>query len=190
MNASAGEGHVPPKELATVMDTDEKLLWFDHPGAAAFALTRLKSLMMAIPFFIFAYIWFNVFMKPDMPNYMNFLGYVFIIFGMWHILIPVWAFIVAKLFMFYAITDKRLIIYQFYPRKKLLAVQLSDVVNVLHIKGQNKSGTLIIEVADLLNKDQIKEGQYVKAVGTFYGVRNAERVEGAINQLRGNNSGA
>ncbi|MCK5444243.1 MAG: hypothetical protein KAI73_01390 [Rhodospirillaceae bacterium] len=184
MAASAGEGHVPPKELAAVMNSDEKLLWFDHPGAGAFAVTRLKSLMMSVPFFAFSYIWFNVFLKPDMPEYMGILGYVFIAFGTWHVLVPVWAFLVARLFMYYAITDKRLIILQFYPRKKLIPIELRDVVNILHIKGANKSGTLIIEVADLHNKKNTTEGQFVKAVGTFYGVRNAERVEAAINQLR------
>ena len=185
MTATAGAGHTPPKEIADVMNKDEKLLWFDHSGPVAFFQTKLKSLMMAFPFFILGFVWFNIFLKPDMPPYMSVIGWIFVSFGVWQVLVPVWSFVVARAFMYYAITDSRLLIIQFYPRKKLKAITTKDVVSIIKLKGPDKTGTLIFEVPDLSNKKATKEGQFVKAVGTFYGINNVDRIEGAINQLRG-----
>ena len=185
MNATAGEGHTPPKEIAKAMTKDEKLLWFDHPDALSFAQTKLKSLMMAVPFFVFSVIWFNVFLKPTMPPYMGVIGWIFAGFGVWQFAVPLWAFIVAKLFMFYAITDNRLLIVQFYPKSKIKAVAIKDLVNILKLKGGDKSGTLIFEVPDMANKKATKEGQFVKAAVTFHGISNVDRIEDAVNQLRG-----
>ncbi len=185
MNTTAGEGHTPPKEIAKVMVKDEKLLWFDHPDALSYAQTKLKSLMMAVPFFVFSVIWFNVFLKPTMPPYMGVIGWIFAGFGVWQFIVPLWAFIVAKFFMYYAITDSRLLVIQFYPKSKVKIVAIKDLVNILKLQGGGKSGTLIFEVADLTNKKATKEGLFVKAVGTFHGVDNVDRIEDAINQLRG-----
>lgn len=182
---TTGEGHTPPKEIAKVLKKGEKLLWFDHPGAGAVVQTKLKSLMMAVPFFVFAVIWFKVFLKPTMPPYMELLGWIFALFGMWQALIPLWALIVAKLFMYYAVTDSRALIIQFYPKSKVKEILYRDLVNILKVKGSDKSGTLIFEVADLSNKKATKSGQFVKAVGSFQGINNVDRIEDAINQLRG-----
>ena len=185
MNTTAGEGHTPPKEIAKVMTKGEKLLWFDHPDALSFAQTKLKSLMMAVPVFVFSVIWFKVFLKPTMPEYMGVIGWIFAGFGMWQFMVPVWALIVAKLFMLYAITDSRLLAIQFYPKSKVKSVVLKDLVNILKLKGSGKSGTLIFEVPDMANKKATKEGQFVKAAVTFYGISNVDRIEDAVNQLRG-----
>ena len=185
MTDTAGAGLTPPKEIAKVMNSGEVLYWFDHPSPFAIFQTKLKSFMMAFPFFILAFVWFNVFMKPDMPPYMGVIGWIFAGFGAWQLLVPAWAFIIAKLFMYYALTDSRLLIVQFYPKHKAKTVNIKDIVHILKLKGADKTGTLIFEVPDLSNKKATKEGQFVKAAGTFYGINNVDRIESAINQLRG-----
>ena len=185
MSVATNEGHTPPKEIAKVMTKDEKLLWFDHPDALSVAQTKLKSLMMAVPFFIFSVIWFKVFLKPTMPPYMDIIGWIFAGFGVWQFAVPLWSFVVAKLFMFYAITDQRLLVIQFYPKSKVKAVAFNDLVSILKLKGGGKSGTLIFEVPDMANKKATKEGQFVKPGATFYGISNVDRIEDAVNQLRG-----
>ena len=185
MTDTAGAGLTPPKEIAKVMNSGEVLYWFDHPSPFAIFQTKLKSFMMAFPFFILAFVWFNVFLKPDMPPYMGVIGWIFAGFGAWQLLVPAWAFIMAKLFMYYALTDSRLLIVQFYPKHKTKTVNIKDIVHILKLKGADKTGTLIFEVPDLSNKKATKEGQFVKAAGTFYGINNVDRIESAINQLRG-----
>ena len=180
----AGEGLSAPKEIAAAMESGEKLLWFAHPNALLYTMTKMKSLVMALPFFGLSVFWFNSYMQPTSPSYMSVIGYVFIAFGLYHVFIPAWTYFIARFFVAYAITDKRVLVVQIYPRNKVKAVDMKGIIGVTRVEHSGDKGTLHILIPILGDSKKKKEGDFAEIAATLYGINHAKRIEEAVNQLR------
>jgi hypothetical protein len=164
--------------IAPFLNTGEKVVWAGRPSPLARAVSKIPDILMGLIFAGIGFIWtgngfgFNT-------GSLALLGIPLVAVGLVLFLSPLWAFVEAHGWLFYAVTEERLLFIRLIPRAKAEAYCLSDIVKLGVSSRRDGSGTISFE--------RLVEGRgmdrAVKIV-EFFGVPEAARVAGAIARLK------
>jgi len=162
----------------------ETALWVERPKPMARATSKVLLFLFGIPFFGFAVFWTAMagnFSTGDdsFSNFFPLFGIPFLVIGACLLLSPVWSYMEAKKWLYYAITDQRLMIIRSFPRRKIESWEPADISRLERTSKPDGSGNVIF--AEEIRQTQ--NGTSTKPRG-FYGVPDAKRVEEAIAKLR------
>lgn len=164
--------------LEAELSKDEKLLWSHQPGAGAYALAHLRAAMMGMPFIMLALLWNGMVIKSMTLPYVGVITWLFALLGVVYLSVPMVAFLRAKVFVFYALTTKRLMIVSLFPKHQVQSFAIKDVKQVFTKDIHYGVGSLIIDAQGARPKNP------AKARAGFYGVPYIARVEDAFNMLK------
>ena len=162
----------------------ETAVWVERPKPMARAKSKIFVFLFGIPFFGFAVFWTAMagdFSSGDdvLSNMFPLFGIPFLVAGACMLLSPAWSYVEAKKWLYYAITDQRLMIIRIFPRRKIETWEPSDITRLERTSKSDGSGNVIF--AEEIRRGQ--DGTTTKPRG-FYGVPDAKRVEEAILGLR------
>ncbi len=96
----------------------ETLVWAERPGPAARVRAKIMIGFFGVFFFSFSIFWESQAMASGEPFFALF-GIPFIVVGAGLVLTPMWAYVEAKRWLYYAITDRRLLIIRLFPFRKV-----------------------------------------------------------------------
>lgn len=164
--------------FADVLGAEEKLLWQSRAGSGAYALAHVRAVFMGVTLFIVAVAWNAVVLKNNMMPELGLVAWVFAALGLAYVLMPLMAFIKAKWFLFYALTDERLIILQLYPKHRLDSFPLKTVNRVVPHHVNLGNGTLLIDAPGAVSKNPTAPR------AGFYGVRYVKQLAEAVETLK------
>lgn len=180
--SSTDTSKTPPKPTKTaleaVLEGDEKILWSSRPGAGAYALAHIHSAVMGLAYFILAVIWNAVVVKAVSLDYVWVVTWLFVGLGGVYAVIPAAAFLRSKIYVFYALTSKRLIILNLFPSLKVQSFPIEKVQRVVVKNVLYGVGSLVIDAPGASSKNP------AKAHAGFYGVPYVARVAEAFNRLK------
>jgi hypothetical protein len=152
--------------------------WVERPRPSARARSKLTTFLFGLPFFGFAIFWTHGALQSG-NTYFPLFGIPFLLVGAGMVLSPVWAFIEAKYWLFYAITNQRALIIRTFPRRKVETFAPEDITRLERTTSSDGSGNIFF--ADELHHG--RNGPYRVKRG-FYGIPEAKRVEEAILELK------
>lgn len=156
----------------------ENLLWQSRAGAGAYARAHLRAVFMGLTFFIFAIVWHAVVTRGAMMVQLDLATWLFAGVGVLYMLLPVAAYMKAKWFLFYALTNQRLIILQVFPKHKAVAYPIKTLNRVAASNGYTGNGTLLIDAPGAVSKNPAKPR------AGFYGVKYVSKVAQAVETLQ------
>ena len=163
---------------------DETPLWVERPKPMARAKSKMLIFLFGILFFGFAVFWTTMvtsFISGDdlLSTFFPLFGVPFLVIGACMLLAPVWSYVEAKKWLFYAITDQRLMIIRSFPIRKIESWEPADITRLERTSKSDNSGNVIFA-------EEIRQGQNGRSTKPrgFYGVPDAKRVEEAIAKLR------
>ena len=164
--------------FAAELASGENLLWQSRPGAGAYALAHMRAVIMALSFFIIAIIWHTTVKRGGMMSQLDLVTWLFAAVGVLYVLMPVWALVKAKWFVFYALTNQRLMIMQVFPRSRVQSFPIKTLNRVVTHNVHTGGGTLLIDAPGAVTKNPA-----VPRAG-FYGVRYVAKVAEAVQTLK------
>lgn len=164
--------------FAAELAKDEKLLWQSRPGAGAYALAHLRSVFMGLTFFAAAFAWNGFVTRSAMMVELKLVAWLFGAVGVYYVAVPLWAYGKAKWFLFYALTNQRLLILQVFPKRKAKSFPIKTLTRVVRHNVHMGNGTLLIDAPGALSKNPIHPR------GGFYGVKYVTKVVEAIETLQ------
>ena len=157
----------------------ETVEYVDRPKPLARAKSKIVWFLMGIPFFGFGVFFTAEAGEFSSDNYLPLFAILFLVAGVCMLLSPAWSYVEAKKWLYYAITDQRLMIIRSFPWRKIESWEPADITRLERTTKSDGSGNVIFA-------EEIKgsgEDSYTKPRG-FYGVPDAKRVEEAIAKLR------
>lgn len=157
---------------------DEKLLWQSRAGAGAYALAHMRTVFMGLTFFIFAIVWHATVKRGAMMAELDLATWLFAATGAYYLALPVWAFVKAKWFVFYALTDRRLIILQVFPKHRVQDFPIKTLNRVVAHNVHTGVGTVLIDAPGAVSKNPATPR------AGFYGVRYVAKVVEAVQTLQ------
>ena len=162
----------------------ETVVYVDRPKPLARAKSKIVFFLFGIPFFGFAVFWTAAaggFSSGDdfLSNIFPLFGTPFLVIGACLLLSPAWSYVEAKKWLYYAITDQRLMIIRTFPRSKIESWEPADITRLERTSKSDSSGNVIF--AEEIRRS--RDGTTTTPRG-FYGVPDAKRVEEAIAKLR------
>ena len=172
------DGKPQKSVLDAELSNDEKLLWSHRPGAMAFALAHARAGAMGMPFIMLGLIWNGMVMKTVSVPYVGIFTWLFAAVGVLYLCIPAVAYLRGKIYVFYALTNKRLIILSMFPKHEVQSFPIKSVNRVFTKDITYGVGSLIIDAPGAQSKNP------AKARAGFYGVPYISRVEDAFNMLK------
>lgn len=164
--------------LEAELAQDEKLLWSHRPGPGAFALAHARAAMMGMPFIMAAMLWNGMVMKTMNVAYMGVITWMFATVGVVYLFVPLMAYMRGKIYVFYALTNKRLMILSMFPKHHVQSFPISAVNGVFVKDVQYGVGSMIIDAPGASPKNPAKPR------AGFYGVPYVARVVDAFNMLK------
>ncbi len=170
---------VAQKEL----QSGERLVWAERPGPAARARTKLMLSLFGIPFLVFAIFWEVQAVagaEAGAGSLFPLFGIPFILVGIGLILSPLWSYVEARNWLFYAITDRRMLIIRQFPMRKVESFRPQDITKCERTEKSDGSGNIVF-------RDDLKSGSrgssYTVPRG-FFGIPDVRRVEEQVMKLR------
>ena len=160
---------------------NETIVWADTPSPAARIRSQIKIPFMGIAFTAFSVLWLNVTADDREPLFQLF-GIPFLCIGLCALLSPVYFYHEAKKWLYYAITNQRIIIKRTFPRRKTETFGPSDITKLERTTNADGSGNLIF--AEEIRTGR-KKSTYTVPRG-FYGINDVKRVEHALQELKSN----
>ena len=157
----------------------ETVVYVDQPKPLARAKSKIVWFLMGIPFFGFGVFFTTEAGEFSSDNYLPLGAFLFLVAGACMLLFPAWSYVEAKKWLYYAITDQRLMIIRTFPRSKIESWEPADITRLERTTKSDGSGNVIF--AEVMRRSQ--DGTTTKTRG-FYGVSDAKRVEEAIAELR------
>lgn len=176
--ASPASLDVASSVFASVISKDENLLWQSRAGAGAFALAHMRAVVMGAAFFAFALFW-SVMVKRmgSMPE-LTLVSWVFGAIGVGYVLVPLSAYIKGKWFVFYALTNQRLIILELFPKQQSMSFPLHNVQRVVQHNVSLNKGTLLIDAPGARSKNPSRPH------AGFYGIKHVANVQKSVETLK------
>lgn len=164
--------------FAADLAKDENLLWQSRPGAWSFAFAHMRAVLMGITLLVVAIAWNIIVMRNSMMSEMVIVAWIFGALGVFYILMPAGIFVKAKWFMFYGLTNQRLLILQVFPKHRLTSFPIKAVNRVVTHNVNMGHGTVLIDAPGALSKNPVHPR------AGFYGVPYATKVQEAIETLK------
>lgn len=176
----------PRQIIQAELGRDEKLIWADAPiSLKSHAYSSIPLALFGIPFFAFSVFWTKMAVSMgggqglggfDMIFPM--FGIPFMLVGLGMLLSPLWKMYKAKRIT-YALTDKRMIIRQAFPRIEIQSWPLSGIKNLSRNGPAKGPGDVIFaEIQKTGNKGR----QYTEKVG-FIGISEPKRLEDKVRSM-------
>lgn len=156
----------------------ENLLWQSRAGAGAYARAHLRAVFMGLTFFIISIVWHTVVTRGSMMVQLDLATWLFAGVGVLYVLLPLAAYMKAKWFLFYALTNQRLIILQVFPKHKAVAFPIKGLNRVAASNGYTGNGTLLIDAPGAVSKNPTTPR------AGFYGVKYVAKVVEAVETLQ------
>ena len=164
--------------FAAELGKDENLLWQSRAGAGAYALAHLRSVIMGLAFIMAAIGWNAFVTRNEMMVEFKLVAWLFGVIGACYGVAPVWAYGEAKWFLFYALTNQRLLIVQLFPKRKVMSFPIKTIKRVVALNVHTSNGTLLIDAPGAASNNPIRPR------AGFYGVKYAAKVVGAVEILQ------
>ena len=171
------------KELAA----GEKLTWADRPRPGALARRNLPRLLVGIPMTLVTGLFvrgqFNRVLKGHTGYDAFTLIWCSIILAMslWLLGMPLWAAVLAC-GLYYAITDRRLVIVRAFPFKRAISFSPHEIETVEVGERLDGSGNIVFSN----DRQMVRDGMRMRVsfridyCTGFFGVRDVRRVEAAV----------
>jgi hypothetical protein len=176
--------HSPWETIEFELDRNENLIWADGPVFLFnHAKTAIPTMLFGIPFFAFSIFWINGAMET-VPGSAEFsllhyafplFGVPFVLVGLTMLLAPLWQIFKARSII-YAITDKRLIIREATPFKRIRSWPLNSIGKLTRNGTADGPGDLYFTDEIGRNSDGDKT---ITKIG-FIGVSEPKRLEEEI----------
>ena len=157
----------------------ETVVYVDQPKPLARAKSKIVWFLMGIPFFGFGVFFTAEAGEFSSDNYLPLGAFLFLVAGACMLLFPAWSYVEAKKWLYYAITDQRLMIIRTFPRSKIESWEPADITRLERTTKSDGSGNVIFAE----ETSGSGEDSFTMPRG-FYGVPDAKRVEEAIAELR------
>ena len=157
---------------------DENLLWQSRAGAGPYAVAHMRAVFMGLSFFIVAIVWHAMVKRGGMMTQLDLATWLFAIVGAYYVAVPLWAFVKAKWFVFYALTNQRLIILQVFPKHRVQSFPIKTLNRVVAHNVHTGDGTLLIDAPGAVSKNPATPR------AGFYGVRYVSKVVEAVQTLQ------
>lgn len=165
--------------LDAELSSDEKILWSHRPGAGAYALAHMRAAMVGMPFIMLSMLWNGMAAESLAVPYVGpIFTWLLAGLGVVYLCVPLVAYLRGKIYVFYALTNKRLIILSLFPKHQVQSFLIGSVSRVFTKDIQFGVGSLIIEAPGAKPKNP------AKIPAGFYGVPYIARVEEAFNMLK------
>ena len=164
--------------FASTLGAQEKLLWQSRAGGGAYALAHVRAVFMGLTLFIVAVAWNAVVLNNHMMPELGLVAWVFAALGLTYVLVPLVAFIKSKWFLFYALTNERLIVLQLYPKHRVDSFPLKTVSRVVPHHVHLGNGTLLIDAPGAVSKNPTAPR------AGFYGIRYVKQLVEAVETLK------
>ena len=164
--------------FSSVISKDENLLWQSRAGAGAYALAHMRAVVMGFAFLAFAIFWSVVVQRMGSMPALTVVTWVFGAIGVGYVLVPLAAYIKGKWFVFYALTNQRLIILELFPKRQSMIFPLSDVQRVVPHNVSFDQGTLLIDAPSARSKNPSRPH------AGFYGVKHVANVQKSVETLK------
>jgi len=177
-NAGRASTQKPKSALEAELNKNEQLLWSYRPDAFTFALAHVRAAAMGMPFIMTAMLWQGMVMKATAVPHFGVLTWLFAGVGVAYLCVPLIAYVQGKVYVFYALTDKRLMILSLFPKHRVQSFPISSVRRVFIKDVHCGTGTLMIDAPGAVPKNP------TKLRAGFYGVPYVARIEDAFNMLK------
>jgi len=186
-----------PREIINAeINREEKLVWVDAPiSLLKHAQTAVPTALFGIPFFGFAVFWTwqaTAILRKAPHDNLDGLAYFFPLFGVPFLLVglsmllsPAWKALKGRKTL-YAITDKRLIIREAFPKISVKSWSLKQLDNLTRVGSADGPGNVIF--AEERYKDSDNDWRTNK-IG-FIGIDQPKKVEDKIRSLMNQQDGA
>lgn len=168
----------PPSPFDGDLGADENILWTGRPGVMAYTLAHMRAVIMALPFIGIALVW-NGFVTKN-PHLASFgiATWIFIVIALAYLSVPLVANFKSRWFVFYALTNKRLLILQLYPKRKVQAFAIKSVRRVVAKDVSKGVGSMLIDADGAVTKNPIRPH------AGFYGIPYVEKLVEAVAVLQ------
>ena len=164
--------------FAAVIEQDENLLWQSRAGAEAYALAHVRAVFMGLTFFLAAIMWNAVVSRGAVMAELGLVAWLFAAVGAAYVLLPVMAYVKGKWFLFYALTNRRLIILQLYPTRRVDSFPIKTLNRVAAHNVSLGHGTLLIDAPGAVVNNAVTPR------AGFYGVKHVTMVIEAVETLQ------
>lgn len=163
--------------LEAELGLHEKLLWSSRPGAGAFAMAHMRGVLYGMPLIMLALLWQGVILKLYAVPYIGVFTWVFTALGVALTAVPLVALLRGRIYVFYALTSKRLMILSLFPKHEVKSFAFSSLTGVYTKDINFGKGTLVIEASGAHTANPLK------ADAAFYGIDQVRKIEDAINMI-------
>jgi len=176
--------------LSPLLDAGEGLIWYDQPDPKAAITSQWSSAMVGLVIFSFALAWVFMAVQEGAPFPVVGIGGGIAGVGLWLAAAPIRKPYEAK-FVYYAITNKRLIIAELWRKKRLQSFYPENIKDVEILQGANGLSDVIFGKTVNMVKEEVGDGntrlsKHIKLDG-FFGIRDAHRVAKAVLDLKESN---
>lgn len=178
VKASPTSLDVTSSVFASVISKDENLLWQSRAGAGAFALAHMRAVVMGVAFIAFAIFWSVMVQRMGSMPALALVTWVFGAIGVGYSLVPLAAYIKGKWFVFYALTNQRLIVMELFPKQQSKSFPLNSVERVVQHNVSLNQGTLLIDAPGARSKNPSRPH------AGFYGVKHVANVQKSVETLK------
>lgn len=164
--------------VSAELGKDEKLLWESRAGAGAYALAHMRAVVMGLTFVLVGMAWGAYVSHTHMMPEIGYVAWLFGAVGAYYLALPVLAYIKAKWFLFYGLSDRRLLIVQLFPKHRVTAFPIKALKRAVATGANVGNGTLLIDAPGAISKNPVKPR------AGFYGVKYATKLEEAVFALQ------
>lgn len=167
-----------PTPFDAELGADEKILWTGRPGVAAYTLAHARAVVMAVPFVGMAIVSDSFVTRNNHLEQLGIVTWVFVAIALFYVTVPLAANVKARWFVVYALTSKRLLILQTYPKRRLKAFAVQAVKRVVAKDVNGGIGTMLIDADGAVSKNPAHPR------AGFYGIPYVEKLVDAVAALQ------
>jgi len=173
--------------LSPLLDAGEDLIWYDQPDPKAVITSQWSSAVVGLVIFSFALAWAFMAVQEGAPFPVIGIGCGIAGVGLWLAAAPLRKPYEVK-FIYYAITDRRLIIAELWRKKRVQSFYPENIRDVEILEGANGLSDVIFGKTVNMVKEEVGDGntrlsKHIKFDG-FFGIQDAARVAEAVEALK------
>jgi len=177
----------PKSALVPLLEAGEDLIWYDQPDPRAVITSQWSSAIVGLVIFSFALAWALMARQEQAPLAIIIIGVLIAGVGLWLAAAPIRKPYEAR-FVYYAITNKRLIIAELWRKNRIQSFYSSDIEEVEVVKNAGGRSDVIFGKTANIGREEFGDGntrlsKHIKLDG-FFGIRDAERVAQAVSRLK------
>lgn len=182
----------PTEALRPLLENGEELLWYDQPDPKSISGSQWSTAFIGLAITAFALSWLVMAIQSGAPWPVLLIGVIIICAGVWVTAAPIRKPYEAK-FIFYAITDKRLIIASLWRKNRIRSFFPADIQDVEIINEEDglsdvvfgRTVSYVREEMDQSNEGptRVSIAKKIKLDG-FFGIADGGRVAELIRALK------